>query len=220
MRKKLKELRMKKGFETQEKFAIELGVSLKTYNNIERGYSFPREPLLKQIMQVLKTTDLSIFENINEKSRGEVSEKICEYMNMLAREGRIYTLEVVNKIRAGLTLELEDRKENQIIIKSNTKQGKWEIYKRAATIVKEKYKITVSAEDVWLFKNCTRLEFEIRTGKTTWGIPKERKRLGCNPVSGYIGKKLRLKREKDNEVNKLNIKRSIELNRELMEVTK
>lgn len=199
MRKKLKELRIGKGYETQQVFADKLGISLKTYNNIERGYSFPREHLLKQIMKELEIADLSVFDNVKEKSRGKASKKICEYMNMRNEDGKTYTIEMVRAIRKGLKLELEDRKAKSICIISNSEKGKWQIYERAAEEARKKFSC-ITAQDVHLFKECTRLESEIRTGKTTWGVPKERKRLGCNPVSGYIGRRLnpnRLKIERD-----------------------
>lgn len=194
MRRKLKDLRIKKGYQTQKEFSEKLGISEKTYGHIERGYSFPREPLMKLIMEVLETTDILIFENDSKNHRGDVSKQICNYMNKLRKNDEEYTVDIINAIRSALKHELNDRKEKSIDIKSNSLKGKWQIYKRVANIAKDIFEIEINAEDVQLFKSCTRLEYENRTGKTTWGIPKERKRLGCNPVSGYQGKRLRLKR--------------------------
>lgn len=185
LREKLKIHRKDAGY-TQESFATKLKTSVKTIRHIEQGRRFPREELLKKIMSALKITDISVFEDIKKSNRGDVSKSICQYMNDLTKNNKDYSVEIVKAIRASIFIELKDRKNNELDIKSHSQNGKWEIYKRVAFFATKKIENEITANDVCLFRRCTRLEFTDRTGKTTWSIPEERKRQGCSPKTGKI----------------------------------
>ncbi|MEG3040854.1 MAG: helix-turn-helix transcriptional regulator [Clostridium sp.] len=174
MRRKLKNLRIKNGYKTQPQFARALGISLRTYQNIEYSITFPRQKLLYKILKLLKTEDLSIFNNeINEW--GSINKNICALIN--EQTDRNFTIYHMDAIRKSISKEKEDRRKNELKIKYNN-EGKKLILKRIADIVNRDYRMDITYKDIQLFKNCVRAEFEIRTGKSTWGLKKDIKK-GC-----------------------------------------
>ena len=183
MRNKLKKRRKELGY-TQERFAETLGISKRTYEQIEQGLRFPREKLLKSILNTLKCDSVSLLDNEEIERRGKVTQNICWYMNELSVD-RKYTIYEVSAIRRCLSLEHRKRKDEGIQIKSKTKAGKYEIYRRVVALAAAEYKMKLKPEDVELFKKCTRQEFTDRTGKCTWSLPDVRRKLGHNPITGY-----------------------------------
>lgn len=183
MRVNLKNRRISYGY-TRESFAEMLGISRVGYDHIESGRRMPREKVLKLILKLLETESMTLFDNEKVVERGEVSRNICKYMNLLSTS-KVYTAYHVNAIRRCLSIELKQRKEKGISCSSRSKNGKHEIYKRVAALVKEEFNQEVTGEDVRLYKKCVRQEYTDRTGKCTWSIPQVRKRLGHNPVTGY-----------------------------------
>lgn len=190
LRLKLKKLRKDMGY-TQKSFAKELKVSHKTIEHIEQGRRFPTEHLLLKIMKTLSTTDISIFENTQNENlkRGDITKAISDYMNKTGKTGKKYTAEVVKILRASTLTERKDREQNELAIRSYSECGKIEIFKRVARIanerlLKDKINFSIAPYDVKLFKVCTRLEFEERTGKTTWSKIEERRRKGCSSRTG------------------------------------
>lgn len=182
MRKKLKELRIKKGYKTHKEFSDALGVSVCTYKNIEYGNRFPREQLLFKILETLGTSDLSIMDNekVNYK-RGDVNKNICKLMNSQSiKEFSIYD---IYAIRKSISKELEDRKANGIKLKYND-DGKRLIQRRTAEIANKEHGLKITYKDVKLFKECVREEYQQRTGKSTWSIPQARESLGYDPLTG------------------------------------
>lgn len=182
MRKKLKELRIKKGYKTHKEFSDALGVSICTYKNIEYGNRFPREQLLFQILEKLETKDVSIMDN--EKviyKRGDVNKNICKLMN--SQSIREFSAYDIYAIRKSIDKELQDRKSRGIKVKYND-DGKRLIQRRAAIIANEDYNSNLTYKDIKLFKECVREEYQQRTGKSTWSIPQVRKTLGYDPETG------------------------------------
>lgn len=182
MRKKLKELRIKKGYKTQKDFADVLDISIYTYRNIEQGKTFPREQLLFSMLEKLETKDVSIMDNkeINYK-RGDINKNICKLMNQQSiRKFNIYDIYVIRK---SINKELADRKYRGLTVKYN-EDGKRLMQRRAATIANEVYNLNITYKDIRLFKNCVREEYQERTGKSTWSIPQARKILGYDPETG------------------------------------
>ena len=180
MRLRLKEERGKKKL-TQAEVAKQLKISLRTYQHIENGDRFPREKLLYKMIKFFGIEDMDLFKNTYSpgKERGQITKNICNMMNDLGCKK--YDLCHIRAIRSGILLELEDRKIKKIKIKIN-REGKNLILERIAIFSSIKNKI--SKQDVALYKKCSRIEFEHRTGKSTWGIPRVRKQYGCTPHTG------------------------------------
>ena len=191
MRKKLKKLREEKGH-TQKSFSKKIKISKRTYEQYEQGRRFPSETMLMKIMKALETNDISIFENIEEDenlTRGDITKSICDFMNKTTKENKLYTPEIIRIIRSSIVQERENRKKEELNIRSYSEKGKLEIFKRVSKIanekiLKERLNMKISSNDVRLYKNCTRLEFENRTGKTTWSKADERRRNGCSSKTG------------------------------------
>lgn len=182
MRKKLKELRIQKGYKTHKEFSDALGVSICTYKNIEYGNRFPREELLSKILDKLETVDLSIMDNKkNNYKRGDINKNICKLMN--SQSEREFTIYDIYVIRKSIVKELQERKSKGVQITYNS-EGKRLIQRRTATIANEDYNLNITYKDVKLFKECIREEYQERTGKTTWSIPQARKALGYDPKTG------------------------------------
>lgn len=183
MRRKLKEKRLEFGY-TQKSFSNALGISLRTYQSIEQGITFPRERTLSLISKLLDCYSLELFENEQSKAkRGVISKNICNYMNL--KSNKKYTVYHINIIRNSLLTELKERRKLNLNIRSSSKEGKKIIYSRAAKIAKDVYKTNITEQDVILYKNCMRQEYTDRTGRCTWGIPDVRKKLGYDPKTGY-----------------------------------
>lgn len=182
MRKKLKELRIKKGYKTHKEFSDALNISICTYRNIEYGNRFPREQLLFKILETLGTSDLSIMDNSKTSyKRGDVNKNICKLMNSQSiREFDVYD---IYAIRKSIDKELQDRKSRGIKVKYN-EDGKRLIQRRAAIIANEDYNSNLTYKDIKLFKDCVREEYQQRTGKSTWSIPQARESLGYDPLTG------------------------------------
>lgn len=182
MRKKLKALRIKRGYKTQKEFSDALNISICTYRNIEYGNTFPREQLLFKMLEKLDTEDLSIMDNekVNYK-RGDINKNICKLMN--SQSERKFTIYDIYAIRKSIDKELQDRKSKGVQITYNS-EGKRLIQRRTATIVNEDYNLNITYKDVKLFKECVREEYQERTGKSTWSIPQARKALGYDPKTG------------------------------------
>jgi transcriptional regulator with XRE-family HTH domain len=182
MRKKLKELRIKKGYKTHKEFSDAIGVSICTYKNIEYGNRFPREQLLFKILEKLETSDLSIMQDsIKNYKRGDVNIKVCELMNEQSiREFSTYD---IYALRKSINKELKDRKDKGIKVKYND-DGKRLIQRRAAIIANEEYNLNITHNEIKLFKECVREEYQRRTGKSTWSIPQARESLGYDPLTG------------------------------------
>lgn len=182
MRKNLKERRKSFGYKTQKEFAEALNISLRTYQNIEQGKTFPREKLMKKIMKLLNTKSFEIFHNSNSNyKRGEITKNILELMN--SQSTKTFTEFQVNAIKYAILLELNDRKKKGFTLKINS-NGKRERLKRIAKIANDEYSVKVAIEDIKLFKLCRIEEYEKRTGKCTWSIPEVREKLGYDPITG------------------------------------
>lgn len=182
MKRKLQERREAYGY-TQRSFAEKLGVSFRTYQNIEYKPRMPRKPLMLAIMETLETESIHIFDFEEKKIKGQVDKNVLNYMNQLSEKE--FTLDVLPKIRKAIKLEIKDRKEKEIEINNRSRKGKWEIYKRVSEIAKKELDSNITAKDVQLFRNCVRNEYTDRTGKTTWSIPAMREFYGFNKVTGY-----------------------------------
>jgi transcriptional regulator with XRE-family HTH domain len=168
VRKKLKEIRKSFGY-TQESFSTKIGISRRTYRNIEQGVCFPRENLLKKIISELKINSFSAFENEIAEKRSFISEDICKLMN--EQSDKFYTLQDIKIIRKSIRLEIKDRKQTNLNIKTKTKKGNYFMNKRCAEMAsKEPPGKLIMEYDIWLYRMCCRNEAEERKGKATGDI--------------------------------------------------
>lgn len=157
VREKLKKLRKERGY-TQESFSDEIGISSRTYANIEQGISFPSKKIREIIMKKLNIETLAIFDITESgKRHGKGSEEICENMTKLSVNKKEYSIEDIRKIRKIIQVELKDRKLKQLNIKAKTSEGINCINKRCSQIASADLSINITEEDINLYRRCTNL---------------------------------------------------------------
>lgn len=189
LRIKLKERRKEMGY-TQESISEKLGISIRTYQNIEQGVRFPRQELLKKIMVTLKVTSMEYFDNLEPDQKkcndGMVLECIRQFMNSspTRKSFTFYEVSAINSAIMDYFLINKKRKKN--MIGNRTRERKKIVNSQIAEMVNQRLNQSrrITGDDVLLFKRCKILEFNSRKHKCIWGFPLARKSLGFNPETG------------------------------------
>jgi len=122
---------------------------------------------------------------LNRGMQNIVDAKVAIYMNAHSKD-KTFNESIVTVIRNSIVEERKNRILNRLDVNAHSKKGKEITNHRAALIANKKLsKVNLTATDISLYKKCKILEYENGTGKCVWGIPRVRKNLGYDPISGY-----------------------------------